>query len=115
MQGSVFAGEESPSWPRYYYFLHVDEESLESVVDDEKAREASGYFCKLVREGNVALNLGTGEEREEEVKEEDKDEDELLDLRKKVKLDELVRMYATLLNIDRWYNLWVEDGIAEVP
>jgi hypothetical protein len=49
MQGSVFAGEESPSWPRYYYFLHVDEESLESVVDDEKAREASGYFCNYSR------------------------------------------------------------------
>lgn len=64
------------------------------------------------------LNLGTGEEREEEVKEddedEDEDEDELLDLRKKVKLDKLVPMYATLLNIDRWYNLWVEDGIAQV-
>jgi hypothetical protein len=112
MQGSVFAGEDSELayWPRYHYFLHVDEESLESVVDDDKAREAAGYFCKLVREANVALNLASGERREE-----DEDEDDLLDLRKRVKFDELVPMYATLLDIDRWYNLQVEDGIAQVP
>jgi hypothetical protein len=83
----------------------VDEESLESVVDDTKARKLAGYFCKLVREDNVALNLATEQERE----------DELLDLRKRVKLDELVPLYTTLLDIDTWYNLWVEDGIAQLP
>jgi hypothetical protein len=90
----------------------VDEESLESVVDDTKARKLAGYFCKLVREDNVALNLAAEEEREENLEE---DEDELLDLRKRVKPDELVPVYVTLLGIDRWYNLWVEDGIAQVP
>jgi hypothetical protein len=109
MQGSVFAREESPYWPRYCYALHVDEESLESVVDDTKARKPAGYLCKLVREDNVALNLAAEEEREENLEE---DEDELLDLRKRVKPDELVPVYVTLLDIDRWYNLWVEDGIA---
>jgi hypothetical protein len=79
MQGSVFAREESPYWPRYCYALHVDEESLESVVDDTKARKPAGYLCKLVREDNVALNLAAEEEREENLEE---DEDELLDLRK---------------------------------
>jgi hypothetical protein len=118
MQESVFAGEEWPYWPRYRYFLHVDEESLESVVDDKKAREPAGYFCKLVREDTVALNLAAEDEREEDVKEdedEDEDEDELLDMRKRVKLDELVPCYTTLLDIDRWYNVWVEDGIAQLP
>jgi hypothetical protein len=116
MQGSVFADDEFPYWPRYHYFLHVDEESLESVVDDAKAREPAGYSCKLVREGIVSLNLTT-EEREEvkEYKEDEEDGDHLVDLRKRVKLDELVPMYATLLDIDWWYNLWVEDGIAQIP
>jgi hypothetical protein len=113
----VFADDEFPYWPRYHYFLHVDEESLESVVDDAKARESAGYFCKLVREDNLILNLATEEEREEvkEHEEDEEDEDDLVELRKRVKLDELVPMYATLLDIDWWYNLWVEDGIAQIP
>jgi len=33
--------------PRYTFFLHADEESLKSVVDDAKAREVGGYFCMV--------------------------------------------------------------------
>ncbi|KAB5514887.1 hypothetical protein GE09DRAFT_1161438, partial [Coniochaeta sp. 2T2.1] len=48
-QGSTFT-HVWQSEVRYHFFMHVDEESLESVVDDEKARDsAAGYFCKIVR------------------------------------------------------------------
>ncbi|KAK4101636.1 hypothetical protein N658DRAFT_506826 [Parathielavia hyrcaniae] len=74
-----------------------------SVADDAKAREPTGYFCKLVRESNVALATeaefdedGNGFlERIKRIElDEDEDEDELRDLRKKVKLDKVVDMYA---------------------
>jgi hypothetical protein len=35
--------------PRYCYYLHVDEESMESVVDKDKARLGVGYFCTMVQ------------------------------------------------------------------
>lgn len=116
MQGSVF----TDTWhyaPRYHYFIHVDEESLESVVDDDKAREPSGYFCTIVRESSVMIRE---EEREAGEIPDDQDpldeELELLDSRKKVKLGDLVELYATLLDIDSWYNIYVDldVGIADV-
>lgn len=56
MQGSIL----TDTWqnvPRYKFFMHVDEESLESVVDDEKARADSGagYFCKIVFPSSVMI------------------------------------------------------------
>jgi hypothetical protein len=62
----------------------------------------------MVRPENVLLNEG---------EEDDEDEDTLLDQRKKVHVHELVKWYATLLNIDRWYDLVIdEDGrIADCP
>jgi hypothetical protein len=40
--------------PRYHYFVHVDEESLESVVDDEKVTDrAPGYFSKIMFPASV--------------------------------------------------------------
>jgi hypothetical protein len=38
----------------------------------------------------------------------------LLDLRKGVKADALVDMYARLLVIDRWYNILMDEGIARI-
>lgn len=120
MQGSIF----TDTWvycPRYSFFMHVDEESLESVVDDEKAREESGYFCTIVREDMVLAGEREREaqgNREWEIQDaedaEDEEDEELLDLRKRVKIDALVALYATLLDIDRWYNIWVDSGIAQI-
>jgi hypothetical protein len=96
--------------------LHVDEDSPESVVDEEKVLKADGNCLKVVMEDIVLMReeerrqaAQNGEEEEEE-EEEDEYEYELLDLRKKVKVDEIVRLYAALLSIDRWYNILTEDG-----
>ncbi|KAL2126294.1 hypothetical protein VTI74DRAFT_1234 [Chaetomium olivicolor] len=102
--GSVF----TDTWvycPRYTFFAHVDEESLESVVDHEKAKEEGGYFCKIVR-GDIVLAREREREgiqdAEDDDEEEEEDEDDLLDLKKRVKIDEL------------WYNIWVNEGIAQI-
>lgn len=127
MQGSVL----TDTWhydTRYLFYMHVDEESLESVVGDEKARERSGYFCTMVYEIMVT-NFETAREAgeipddldEEELlllqrKLDDLDEDELRDFTKKFKLDDLVDVYAGLLNPNSWYNSFVDDsGVADVP
>jgi hypothetical protein len=117
MQGSVLT-DSWHYWPRYTYFIHVDEESLESVVDDAKAREECGYFCKVVRAEMVLMrerDRAAGVYVEEEDLEEWEADYEERDYRKRVKIDELVSLYATLLNIDRWYNIWVDQGIAQHP
>ncbi|KAK4149196.1 hypothetical protein C8A00DRAFT_47139 [Chaetomidium leptoderma] len=98
--------------PRYFFYLHVDEESLESVVDEEKAGKADGNCLKAVRADIVLTReerrRADGEEEDEE------DENELLDLRKKVKIDEIVELYAALLSIDRWYNILTEDKVCQI-
>lgn len=114
MQGSTFTDTWYSS-PRYDFFIHVDEESLESVVDDKKARQASEYFCTVVRKdmvfmreesrraGEIPDDLDPGDEYVE-----------LLDLRKKVKLGELVNLYAVLLSSDSWYDIYVDLDVGVV-
>lgn len=78
----------------------MDEESLGSLAVDEKAREPNGYFCKVVRVDSVMIEEerpqagGIPDDGDEE------DEDELCDLRKRFKLDQLVRLYTALLSND---------------
>jgi hypothetical protein len=115
-QGSVFA-DTGDYAPRYHYHIHVDEESLESVVDDERAREPSGYFATVVRQDSVMIREASRVAGEIEDDQDPLDEElELLDSRKRVKLDELVELYARLLDIDSWYNIYVDldVGIADV-
>ena len=116
MEGSVFA-EEGVVYggPRYRFFLFVDDESLESVVDEGKARERGGYVVKVVARGS---REGEGQEGEEGEEEEELDEDdrerELEDVRKRVKVDALVQLYTHLLDVNTWYILPVEDGIVDI-
>lgn len=98
--------------PRYTFYFHADEESLESVVDDAKAREHGGYFCRAVRAG---MALAAERERQEEGDEEAEDEEEeLFDVRKRVRLDSLVPVYARILDTSSWYDVIVEDGVVVV-
>ncbi|KAK4149892.1 hypothetical protein C8A00DRAFT_37501 [Chaetomidium leptoderma] len=101
--------------PRHEFFLHVDEESLESVVDDAKARERGGYFSTMVRAGNVVLWVP---ERDREkgvycLEGRELEEDEMCDLAKRVRIDDLVSLYAGLqVSPDLWYWLrWSDDNI----
>jgi hypothetical protein len=97
--------------PRYHYFVHVDEESLESVVDNEKARDrAAGYFCKIVFPASVMIRENTRLAGEIPVDQDPLDEQlELLDCTKKVKLWSLVTLYVQLLdNINTWYDIHVD-------
>ncbi|KAB5511427.1 hypothetical protein GE09DRAFT_1164984 [Coniochaeta sp. 2T2.1] len=102
-QGSVFT-EIWQSEPRYHFFMHVDEESLESIVYPssievrEKARLA----------GEIPDDQDPLDEQLE-----------LLDCVKKVKLGSLVDLYGTLLNPNSWYKIHVDVdygfvGIADV-
>lgn len=124
MQGSVF----TDTWvycPRYIFFIHVDQESLESVADDTKAREAGGYFCTVVQANGILNEERYREAREDrhregqgatdEDDEDDEDDEEILwDFRKRFKVDNLVQLYAWLLDIDSWYNILDHKGIAFV-
>ncbi|KAB5575355.1 hypothetical protein GE09DRAFT_1052930 [Coniochaeta sp. 2T2.1] len=118
-EGSVFDDADVlPVYgPRYTIFLHADERSLESVMDDAKAREDGGYFCTVVRAG-MALAAERERERQEEGDEQaeelEDEEEELLDVRKRVKIDKLVLLYAFVLDTNTWYNIYVEDGVAEI-
>ncbi|KAK3312079.1 hypothetical protein B0H66DRAFT_570021 [Apodospora peruviana] len=112
---------------RYNFYLHADEESVESVVDDAKAGRADGYFCTLVR-ADMALSAEQDrlegvcypeegpEEGEEEDEEERKfeEERELLDVRKRVHIDQLIFMYGHVLDSNRWYNIPVKYGVVEI-
>jgi hypothetical protein len=111
--GSVFAPNLAAT-ARHTFFLHVDEESLESVADDAKAREKGGYFGTVVRPGNVMLAVterdgvycSEGRELEEE---------EMEDLRKRFRIDNLVGVYAWLqVSPDAWYSLGSQDNIFEL-
>ncbi|KAK4125406.1 hypothetical protein N657DRAFT_631721 [Parathielavia appendiculata] len=95
--------------PRHEFFLHVDEESLESVVDDAKAKEKSGYFCTVVMPGNVVLwEIKRDREGIYRFCEDGREveEDEMWDLRKRVRIDDPVSLYAELhVSLDLWYCL----------
>ncbi|KAK4102847.1 hypothetical protein N658DRAFT_494912 [Parathielavia hyrcaniae] len=148
------AGVVPDDCPRYTWFVHVDEESLESIVDDVKARERDGYFCKVVHAGAVslleqdlekrhavegeennkeqlaaALASATAEERAHlKMKEQkrfdyidaawehDSDpevmEEELSDLRKRVRIDILVDLYAEQQRVHdlAWYHYPLDRG-----
>jgi molybdenum-dependent DNA-binding transcriptional regulator ModE len=115
-EGSVFDTDAFPVYgPRYTFFLHADEESLESVVDDAKAREDGGYFCMVARAKMIlAAERERQEEGDEHAEEQEDEEEELLDLRKRVKIDKLVLLYALVLDTNTWYNIYVEDGVVEI-
>jgi hypothetical protein len=66
------------------------------------------------REENQEARGGEEEEVVVELDEEEADY-ELRDFRKRVKVDDLVLMYAALLDIDVWYNMLVDEGIALPP
>lgn len=95
--GSVFPAR----GPRYIFFLHADEENLESVVDDAKARENGGYFCTVTR---AKMILAAEQERQEEgdeqaeEQEQGAEEEELLDLKKRVQIDKLVLLRALVID-----------------
>jgi hypothetical protein len=101
--------------PRYTYFLHVDEESLESVVDEEKKLEPRGCFCTVVRGGNVLLWEDEGPETMRLWPTFELDDEGLRDHRKRVRVDDLVSLYGVLQDdIDFWYDLYyIDEGEEE--
>lgn len=115
MEGSEFSNTWG-CWPRCNYFMHVDEESLESVVDAAKAKDMCGYFCKVVRADMVLMreeDRAAGEHIECEEEDEWEIDYEERDYRKRVKIDSLVDLYCYLLDGDEWYNLYVDKGIVQ--
>lgn len=110
MEGSTLTDTCHPE-PRYMFFIYVDEESLESVVDEEKAADwTAGFFCKIVfadavedrEEGRLAGMIPDDQDPLDEKL-------ELLHCVKKVKLGSLVSLYATLVHSpDDWYNIHVD-------
>ncbi|KAK4103540.1 hypothetical protein N658DRAFT_484458 [Parathielavia hyrcaniae] len=96
--------------PRYEFFLHVDEESLESVVDDAKARDKrSGYFCRMVKpypvvEWDIKRDReGVYRFREDE---QELEEEDMWEASKIVKIDDLVDLYGGLHQfVDGWSTL----------
>ncbi|KAJ4303910.1 hypothetical protein N0V88_001510 [Collariella sp. IMI 366227] len=99
--------------PRYNFFFHVDEESLESVVDDVKVakalEEGRERFCRMVRADVLDLDAITID-RERGIYCEngrELDENEVEEFSKRVTVDYLVSLYAKL-SVDPylWYCLF---------
>ncbi|KAK4032562.1 hypothetical protein C8A01DRAFT_40998 [Parachaetomium inaequale] len=116
LAGSVFGPTIAETdTPRHIFFLYVDEESLESVVDDTKARAKGGYFCTVVRADNVVRGLLERDQEKGVYYREGREleEDEMEELRKRVRIDHLVCLYAELqVSLDCWYDLlWFDDNI----
>lgn len=115
-----------PRWrasysPRYAFFLHVDEESLESVMEGPKEGpwgQERGYFCKLVDSRTVLLAEKEQGNESDILPAEEKDsevglvaEEDLHELRKRVRIDRLANVYAMLqYDMDFWYDLPMDDG-----
>lgn len=116
-QGTAFTPTRHYS-PRYDYFVLVDEESLESVMDGPNGHGQRGYFCKVVNASGVLL----AEREREKLWDVDGaeqeggglvDEEDLEDLRKQVKIDTLVSVYAMLqLDLNCWYELLMNGDIV---
>lgn len=115
LRGSVFeeVNGDDPweACPRYMFFAHVDEESLESVVTNTGT--SVGCYCKIVRPDAVFSREEERQLEEEEGEDEADDEDYKHDLEKRVRIDDLVGLYELLVqNVDSWYNIGVhgQDG-----
>lgn len=99
-------------------FIHVDEESLESVVDETRIGEKEGYLGKIVYGANVISEEEealAGEYRPEEAGEDDvKDDSAFWDLRKRVWIEDLVGLYARLqANLNTWYYLVADEDVID--
>ncbi|KAK3332584.1 hypothetical protein B0T19DRAFT_416067 [Cercophora scortea] len=114
----VQADEWSPCpCPRYFFYLHVDEEGLESGLSEEPETVLGTQGClTLVRADVVLLNVTFRDEDEEQREEEvvELDEERLLDWRKKVKIHRIIDVYETFIpqGLDRWYYTPVEHGVC---
>ncbi|KAJ4286387.1 hypothetical protein N0V88_008010 [Collariella sp. IMI 366227] len=101
--GSVFGTTMAKTrTPRHNFFFHVDEESLESVVDDEKVakayKEGREPFCRMVMAHALDLDAITID-RERGVYCEngrELEESEVEEFSKRVMVDCLVPLYAVL-------------------
>jgi len=118
LAGSVFKPHTAAT-ARHTFFIHVDEESLESVTDDAKASEKGGYFATVVRPDNILLNA-LERNREtgafySQVDGQELEEDEMWDMSKRVRIDDLVHLYADLeVSPDGWYCLiWLDGNTFE--
>lgn len=56
--------ENWPSYPRYLYFIYVDETSLESMVDEAKAGLRGGNYFTLVRAPDIKYQKASHEEEQ---------------------------------------------------
>jgi hypothetical protein len=94
-------------------FLHIDEDGLERVVDNAKARAKGGFSCKIVNANAVMLEdnaLAAAKDREDVRAAlgvgEAEIYGELREFRKRVNIDGLVDLYADLqVKLDAWYDL----------
>lgn len=69
-----------------FFYLHVDEEGLDGVVDGDEEGKVDGDCCvKVVRPDKVLMR-----ELHRTFSEENREEYTLLDLRKKVRVGEIV-------------------------
>jgi hypothetical protein len=100
--------------PRHNFFIHVDEESLESVVDEEKARDREGYvllqgriYPSSVHIREMARLTGDAPEVDDPL------DEQLLDCIKMFNIHDLVPLYSYLLgNIDQWY--YIHAFVGEI-
>ncbi|RDW75375.1 hypothetical protein BP6252_06517 [Coleophoma cylindrospora] len=91
--------------PRYEYFIHGNEASVESVVNDIIARKPEGYYFTLIHFSNIMEN-------KDQHKEEDEEDNANLEMTKKdlfddnqhiekrFRADQYVGVYAELFDLD---------------
>ncbi|KAM7198974.1 hypothetical protein V8F33_004711 [Rhypophila sp. PSN 637] len=123
--------------PRYHFYIHADEATVEQVLDQHAKRKAAPEdrlylrFRFLYENENlltVRIVSGSqvmshqreiikeqGPDANTDVIEEEEDEYELLDMVKRVRILGIPDLYSVLGDsLDRWYNIYTEGGVCQV-
>ncbi|KAM7212854.1 hypothetical protein V8F06_011752 [Rhypophila decipiens] len=129
--------ERSMYSPRYHFYIHADEATVQQVLDQHAKRKAvpearsylrSGYLYEnenlfTVRIVSVSQVMShqreiireQGPDANTDVIEEEEDEYELLDMVKRVKILEIPDLYAVLGDsLDMWFNIYTKEDVCQV-
>jgi hypothetical protein len=120
--------------PRYNFFLYVNEEALDSVVDAAEANDRgrpNGYYVTVVRQDSIVERLAkkerlarkaAGEELPDDemegdlddFEEDEEEEDYKRHFRQRIKAWDIVPMYAGTIEGHHWWYFFTDrDGIIE--
>ncbi|KAK4209934.1 hypothetical protein QBC37DRAFT_429560 [Rhypophila decipiens] len=123
--------------PRYHFYIHADEATVEQVLDQHAKRKAAPedspsrrsrflyenenlFTVRIVGVSQVMsyqseIIKEQGPDANTDVIEEEQDEYELLDMVKRMKVLDIPDLYSVLGDsLDRWYNIYTKGDVCQV-